>query len=408
MKKQHLILFLLPLFAALVLGILHFAGKLSPVGEDWDAMQDALSNQADPSTPNRGEASPSPRLPEPSARAINLPDEPPPGGPFTPDGRDALPGLGQPGYDYLLTSWVEQRVTREDLDAVDLAARLLAAPVPSERVAGAVILAALGVLDADAIIQLASDEDPAVPLNLLGWLRDHGDEANAEILRDALTAEDRTADRLTELVSEPALSAAGRRALIELAAGSGGEPVELSTWLLATAGTPRQPLDVRAKAAVELRGLMEPGDLAQRLSADNLPRSVDQGGAPDPGFPAVGERTWPQLRERLTRDLKAPPGLERTGEEVSLMDFQEWTGSGTVLLQLVETASRLEFALNRPDARVEPGVADAVLEYLDQVESGQPLPPDLQLAVRRIHSRLPMLYAVEAAGPDLHSGLSPP
>ena len=368
--------------------------------EDWEAMQEAVGARADPSASIPVESPPSLRRRAAEDPPFQPPAAAPPGGPLAAGEQDRLPALGQSDYDVQLLVYVERLLDRDEVDAVAVAERYLQGPIPSERVAGAVILAALGILDADTIVALAAEKDPTVPLNVLGWLEDSGDVLSAEMMVNALAGEGWDVVHLMDSVSAPSLSPSGRRALIALAAGSPDEEGAVSQGLLQVAASPEQPLDVRAKAAAELRGLLDPEALTRELAgATSLTsRAPAPKGAKPSASAAVDHPAWAPLRERLTRDLKAPPGLAPAMNEMTLFDLQEWTASGPLLIQTIEMASRIEQVLRDPEARVEPGVAAALAGYVAEAEQDQALSPGAQVALRRIKSRLAVLAAAEAAG----------
>ena len=322
-----------------------------------------------------------------------------------PDG----PPLDQAAYGLAPGQALEAKVMRAVAalppgdDALEGAARrMLASSEPAERLEGAAILAAVGLLTSADLEGFAQEEELPVPLTLLGWLNDGGylDLRDQLLLR--LGEAGRDPEALRRELRSPEIGPSARRALLEHLSPE-LDPDAAQALFRSLATHSGLEYEVRLLAATHLAGTREPGSNLQLLRAlqsdaasgiEVPPGSEDE----PPDSTAVSleaDPAWERGLARLIERNQVPPGLYPGTPPVTVFAIQAdlATAHPTTLTDL---ATYLGYALTREDLMVQTGATGELEDRLVQYEEDAPnLPVAEQASLRRLRGYLERLHAIE-------------
>lgn len=282
-----------------------------------------------------------------------------------------------------ISRFMKQARAESGPEAVKLGRRLLAADNPMLRAAGAAILSEFGALDEAALQAIAADPDPAVAVNVLGWLGDSGADELSRDLAEAIRDQGLTASDVIDLVLSDSLNAAGGRAALELIAEDA--PPEQSAALYAYVTTNNtQAYSVRMKAAVLLADTMSFEEYRKEINSLQDSASAEE----DP--------LWAEGITRLAHRLEGPAEVMATEPSLSPSDIEEMLAR-EYPMTLEDLAQQVEYVTGKDDAVVTPGTAAVLEEHLEQLDT-RPWTEDQQSSLLRLHNLVDQLAAMETNG----------
>jgi hypothetical protein len=299
--------------------------------------------------------------------------------PVSEDGFDAMP---------ILSPLTQLSRTVEDLQYSTLVSldeygrTMLASTSATLRAVGGILMFKAQALDASILRQLAADEDAAVPLLVLEWIRDYGPPAMAAELAGMLADRRLDLEQLADDLLAGKLAMGGGRVAVDFLADQ--LPAE-ERWdvLLEIVGDEDAAYDLRMRSILRLAG--EEDDGRFRAELVRLQESAQEEG-----------EDWAEAVQRLSERLLNDEGTELAPrDEITTRDLHLVIGNDH--LHVVRDAVLyLEDRLLTPGVMVEPGSADLIAEFLkDFPDRDQDWNVEDEEALQRLETLLERVAALE-------------
>jgi len=291
-----------------------------------------------------------------------------------------------------INSFLEESQRSAGPEAVRLGEQLLASTNPVLRVAGLAVLSENDALTADMLRQIAEDEDLAVPINSLGWLRDTGNGNMADSLAALLNVHSFSSDNLIDLIDSGSVDSSGSRAALELL--SGDLTAEEARDLFSSIGEDEtHEYSVRMKATLLLR---------ESLDFESFRSEVNQ----LQNQATSEDALWQEGITRLATRLQGPAQVHEGTATLRASDVDELLAR-EYPMSLEDLAQHLESIVGQEDAYVEQGTADRLNERIDQLKK-QPWTEDQQVSLTRIETIAAQLPALEQAESEAPANATEP
>lgn len=267
--------------------------------------------------------------------------------PESPEGFDDMPILSPSSQ---LSRTIEQMQNSALVPLDEYGRTMLSSTNATLRAMGAILMFKGGALDETVLQQIADDEDVAVPILVLEWIRDYGNLDKAGELAGLLVGRGLDTEWLADQIMTNRFAMGGGRVAVDLLADSLSEE---DRW------------DMLGEIAME-------EDVHYALRMRSLLRLGEE---PDEA----------QFRETLARIHEATANEGEDWEHaMDLLDMRVWNDEGTELAPRDEVTTRdlyiifendytfivqdaalyLESRLRNPDVVVEPGSSEIVAEFL--------------------------------------------
>lgn len=310
------------------------------------------------------------------------------------DGRpDTPPAIGdaEAGMAAQMHQLVRQHLREGGPTTAPLAQDLIASDDPLLRATGAALLSELGKLTDELLRQIAEDPDKAVPLSVLGWLRDGGHAEDANTLIDELGAGGMTPEQMLAILNGGQLDSSAGRAVLDLI-GAGMDAGEALGVYSALSGDPHQDYSLRMMAALAMRDTLPFPEYRSEIAALKSEAGDDE----------VWLEGLARLGERLAGPLPLRMGpVELKSSDIDLMVAREYPK------MLEDLALWIEYALNKDDAIIQRGVSERLFQHLEAFDR-RPWTEEEMLSLRRVHTALDQLVEAEAQrGINMSSDLPP-
>ena len=226
---------------------------------------------------------------------------------------------------------------------------------PADRALAGVLDFLSDSLEGDRLEQVASDQDPLVPLTILDWVRDFGSEEDILALREAIALRDLSQDYLLQVAKSSTSTIGGGRSALDLwLASFDGEPIP-SDAVASIITAPDASYDVRAQAFFKL---LEPETREAAL------KSLDKfaGELTDASGVLLSQtaRKWKELSEISNAD----------GDDEKIWDAEApvvfFLSQSDSALPARDLANYLEYALRRDDPEFPPIVEEGTWEFANE------------------------------------------
>jgi len=275
--------------------------------------------------------------------------------------------------------FLKQSRSESGPQAVALGRQLLEAEDPMLRVAGAAVLSDHGALDQDTLLSIASDVEPAVAVNVIGWLNDTGESALAHNLATMIRERGIDTSDLIDLVLSETLNGAGSRAALEIINDSA--PAEESAALYSLVSTnSAQEYAVRMKAAVLMADTMDFSSYRDQIAEMKENASAE-------------EALWLEGISRLADRLEGPLAVMESAPTLSASDVDEMVAR-EYPMTLEDLAQRIEYVVGSEKAHIEAGTAARLREHVEAFEA-RPWTEEQQSSLQRLSSLAEQVAAME-------------
>ena len=307
------------------------------------------------------------------------------------------PGLHQPDRPPTMLAqvnrFVEESKRTAGPQAAELGAQLLTSTNPLLRVAGVAVLAENDALDEATLQYVAEDEDPAVAVNALGWLLDHGQSTASGALGELLAQRSLDSTELVRLIDSGQLIASGSRAALEVLSDQvTGDEARVLFGSISEDDT--HDYAVRMKATLLMREQLEFATFRNEVK-----RLQGEASGEDP--------LWAEGITRLADRIAGPVAVHSGAPTLTANDVDEMLAR-EYPMTLEDLAQHLEYVTGQEDAYVAPGTSDRLREHIAELQK-LPWTENQQVSLTRLETLAEQLPAFEetSSGPPPNM-LEPP